>query len=214
MASSETRPRGRSRRRAAQMAAAVIGPVLGGLGLTACTPPTGCTTNPSGSPVIVGPGQTVCLINVTVPGAVIVRPGGTLFMDGATVKGGVSGDGATSVTMCGSTVKGAVTMRGATGFLLLGGPDLAQLLQQEDTPCRPNTLLGGVTLAGNHSSVVLDGNQISGGVAVASNTGNPLLIGGNTIRGSLACSGNASPPFTFGPPNTVSGAETGQCAGL
>jgi hypothetical protein len=81
--------------------------------------------------------------------------------------------------------------------------------------------------------------QINGGLTVNDNTlgdTDAIEIGTNVIHGSLACSGNALDPAVppdlnpadhapngtptnffdgFGPnPNSVSGPETGQCAGL
>jgi len=78
-------------------------------------------------------------------------------------------------------------------------------------------------------------NHVNGGVSVTNNTlGDPdaIEIGLNVIHGGLACSGNqrdpASPILPLGVggvptnsfdgspanPNTVTGPETGQCAGL
>jgi hypothetical protein len=209
----DAQPRARSRRRlGASLVGLVAAPVLGGLGLTACTPPPGCTFNPSGSSVVVGPTQTVCLTNVTYPGAVIVRPGGTLFMDTATVGGSVTSDGASSVTICGSTVKGAVTANRTQGGVVVGFPIPSGPPGSE---CAPNTIGGAVTLNSNQLFVSLGGNQIAGRVEANNNNMQIVTaIFGNTIRGSLSCTGNNPPPSNFGIPNTVSGARTGQCASL
>jgi hypothetical protein len=96
---------------------------------------------------------------------------------------------------------------------------------------------GGASIVGLHTCWMgFIANQVNGGVTINNNTmGDPdaIEIGLNTIHGGLACSGNLRDPnshilpddgsggvptnsFDGSPPNpnTVTGQETGQCAGL
>ena len=58
------------------------------------------------------------------------------------------------------------------------------------------------------------GNHIQGTATFNHNTGGATVtVGGNTITGSLSCSANSA-VTNDGSPNTVTGARTGQCAGL
>ena len=59
----------------------------------------------------------------------------------------------------------------------------------------------------------LGNNTISGQISLLDNAGN-VGVEGNVIGGSLACFGNVPAPDNGSNPNTVSGAERGQCTGL
>jgi hypothetical protein len=61
------------------------------------------------------------------------------------------------------------------------------------------------------SSVEFDTNLINGGLDLFNN--GPVEVEANDIQGPLNCSGNTSVTNDV-QPNSVTGPETGQCAGL
>ena len=67
--------------------------------------------------------------------------------------------------------------------------------------------MGEVTLSGN--------TQVSANERFSRLAGEygPILAG-NRVIGSASCTGNSSDASDFGAENTVSGAKSGQCAGL
>ena len=108
-------------------------------------------------------------------------------------------------------MSGAVNISGATKFVLIGDPG--------DDGCAGNTFRRGVTLSANAGGVELGHNHVTGTVSVTGTTGHgPAIedvgteIEANTIGGALACSGNTPVATNGGQPNTVSGAESGECS--
>jgi hypothetical protein len=179
-----------------------------------------------------------CNVFVTVSGGIRVQQQGVLYFGNGpgtgcpssndVVNGGITAVGADTVVVHGTTINGR--------FSAIGGGGGTSCNPTADSPFSPYTDIedsavnGGATYSGiNTCWMGFIRNQVSGTVKVVNNTmGDPdaIEIGLNTINGSLACSGNAlafpgpggvptnsfdgSPPN----PNTVTGAETGQCAGL
>lgn len=177
-----------------------------------------CRTNLTGrinGGLEVGPGST-CLNGATVHGAVKVEPGGALSVTNSTLHGGVHADGALALTVCASTVHGAIHADRTMGFVLLGdaGDDGAPV-------CSGNSFDGSVSLDGTLGQFEVGGNTIHGSLRLSNTSG----VGpdqetlapeteANVIKGSLDCTGNVPAPTNDGLPNSVTGASTGQCAGL
>jgi hypothetical protein len=76
-------------------------------------------------------------------------------------------------------------------------------------------------LLDNQHAVEVGANHIEGNLTVSGTSGTgPFAedsraeIEHNVIRGALVCSGNVPAPTNDGQPNTVTGARSGQCAGL
>lgn len=160
------------------------------------------------------------------------------------VAGGIVGLGANSVVIHGASISGGLSLNGGGGGnsyneffcndAVIGGVDAGfpPFSDVEDSQIN-----GGASIVGLHTCWMgFISNQVSGGAAINNNTmGDPdaIEVGLNTIRGSLACSGNLRDPnshifpddgsggvptnsFDGSPPNpnSVTGPETGQCAGL
>jgi hypothetical protein len=109
--------------------------------------------------------------------------------------------------------RGSVSVSNATGFVVIGDPG--------DDGCAGNVVSGAITLTHNQGDVEVQVNRIGGtlGVTDTSGTGpfpddTQAEIVNNIVSGALSCSGNVPPPTNRSQPNLVSGAKTGQCAGL
>ena len=172
---------------------------------------------------VVVPNDGVCLSDgpVTIRGGVFVQQGGTLVFGSeenpvptATISGGVHATDAMNVQIHFSTINGGIDIQGGSGPF--GGPFEVTWNTIEDS-----TVNGGYTEVGYngfwngfirntvHGSVTLIGNT------VADPDGNEVVT--NTIYGNLNCVGNDPAPQvgdSEGSPNNVTGAKTGQCAGL
>jgi hypothetical protein len=153
------------------------------------------------------------------------------------VGGGITATGADSVVIHGTTINGPLTVQGGGGApscIPNGRFPFAPYFNIEAS--RVN---GGVSFTGiNTCWIGIIQTQINGGAQVSNNETSDtdaIEIGLNSIHGGLSCAGNflnpAVPKDTttpgagngaptnffdgFGPnPNTVTGAETAQCAGL
>ncbi len=154
------------------------------------------------------------------------------------VSGGITAVGADTVVVHGTTINGTFTMQGGGGAAscrpIANFPFSPPYFNVEDS--RVN---GGFSLTGvNTCWIGIIRNQVNGGGQVSNNETSDtdaIEIGLNSIHGGLSCVGNTLNPAVpadtttpgagngaptnffdgFGPnPNTVTGAETGQCAGL
>jgi hypothetical protein len=168
--------------------------------------------------------------NDMVNGGIVGQGATSVVVHGTRINGGFSlsgGGGGNSYTLfpppeglfCSDVVVGGVDV----------GPPFSDV---EDSQIN-----GGASIVGlNTCWMGFISNQVNGGVTINNNTmGDPdaIEIGLNTIHGGLACSGNLRDPnshilpddgsggvptnsFDGSPPNpnTVTGQETGQCAGL
>jgi hypothetical protein len=153
-----------------------------------------------------------------------------------TVNGGLYANGADEVVVHGATING--------GFTVVNGGGAASCDSTARFPFGPytnledSTINGGVTVSGlNTCWIGVIRNNINGVMHVDNNETSDtdaIEINTNTINGGLACSGNfLNPAVTPDPtpnapngvptnfadfagpfPNTVTGAETGQCTGL
>ena len=179
-----------------------------------------------------------CNVSLNVSGGVRVGQGGALYLgNGAgtgcpssndVVNGGITASGAESLVVHGTTVNGGITMRGGGGGTDCQPTDASPFAPYTDV--EDTQVNGGISVTGLSTCWLgLIRDAVKGTMSVNDNTmGDPdaIEIGLNTIQGTLACSGNAlafpgpggvptnsfdgSPPN----PNAVTGAETGQCAGL
>jgi hypothetical protein len=157
----------------------------------------------------------------TIRGGLFIGSGATFVLgdeehpgDNGTITGGVHAAGAASVQIHFMHVSGGVDIHGGAGPF--GGPFGITWNAIED-----NWINGGATVEGydgfwfgfirNHvkGTVNLNGNVLTDSDA------NEYVT--NVIQGSLKCSGNSPAPQigdSEGSPNQVTGAKTGQCAGL
>jgi len=171
-----------------------------------------------------------CDRSVTVSGGVRVGDGATLILGdsaegtgcaGATtvIRGGLRGHGAGTVVIHGATIHGGMTTSG-------GGLPICN--EQTFAPCYFSALEdshvnGGVSITGYTGFWLgLARNHVNGRVTLRDNVladPDAMEVLSNTIHGTLACSGNSPVPTNLAdghpvPPNSVTGRETGQCAGL
>lgn len=179
-----------------------------------------------------------CNVFVNVSGGVRVGQGGALYFgNGAgtgcpssndVVNGGITASDAESLVVHGTTVNGGITMLGGGGGTDCNSTDASPFAPYTDV--EDSQVNGGIAVSGLSTCWLgVIRVAVNGTMNVNDNTmGDPdaIEIGLNNIHGTLACSGNAlafpgpggvptnsfdgSPPN----PNTVTGAETGQCAGL
>lgn len=180
----------------------------------------------------------LCNVFVNVSGGVRVQQDGALYFGNGpgtncpssndVVNGGVTAASADTVVIHGTTINGGFSVEGGGG-----GTDCAPTAASPFGPytdVEDSRINGGASISG--LSTCWAGfirNQVNGTVSVTDNTmGDPdaIEIGLNVIHGALACSGNSlafpgtggvpTNSFDGSPPNanTVTGMESGQCAGL
>ena len=151
------------------------------------------------------------------------------------VHGGLTANQALAVIIHGTTIDGGFSVQGGGGGTACDfSQPFVPFTNMEDTRINGGALLSGLSTCW----IGIIRVEINGGMSVTNNTlGDPdaIEIGNNVIRGGLACSGNhldpAVPPDLITPgagngaptnffdgsgpnPNSVTGHETGQCAGL
>jgi hypothetical protein len=195
-------------------------------GSTTCTD----TLAPGSYGRVVVPAGAVCIIGagpVAIRGGLYVEPGATfIFGDeesplvNATITGGVHATNAGSVQIHFSTISGGIDVHGGAGPD--GGPfDFGGGFRPTWNTFEDDQINGSVTIEGyNGFWQGFFRNTVNGTVNFNDNTvvdpdGNELQT--NRIHGSLNCSGNTPKPQqgdSEGSPNSVTGAKTGQCAGL
>jgi hypothetical protein len=168
-----------------------------------------------------------CSAQIAVSGGVAVEPGGLLNLGGSlhsgcsgntdtVVTGGIAADHPTALVVHGSSITGGVVVAGSGSAPVCG---VGHFVAVEDSQ-----VSGGMSILGLDSCWFgLARDQISGTVRLDGNTfldPDAMEILSNSINGKLECLGN-SPVATNifdapGPsePNTVTGAETGECVGL
>jgi hypothetical protein len=186
---------------------------------------TTCTgTLASGSyKKVVVPDGAACFAEapVTIRSGLFIGSGATFVLgdeeqpgDNGTISGGVHANGAMNVQIHFMTINGGLDIHGGAGPA--GGPFDITWNAIED-----NQINGGVTVEGyNGFWFGFIRNHVSGSVNLNDNVlvdpdGNEYVT--NVIHGNLNCSGNSPAPQvgdSEGSPNQVSGATTGQCAGL
>jgi len=220
------------------------GTYLGLVVTGSCTIPDGASVRVVGGLTVGSTGfldASSCSAHLAVTGGVQVESGGLLYLGGSqgsgcggnsdtVVNGGVSGDHPTALVVHGTRINGGFTVVGSGSPPVCG---IGHYVAIEDS-----TVNGSVSLSGtNICWIGVIRNTINGLTHIDNNETmdtDAIEVGLNTINGGLACSGNfhnpAVPPdttpgapngvptnfFDFaGPfPNTVRGAETGQCVGL
>ena len=190
-----------------------------------------------GTPGMSAKGAQPCNVFVSVAGGVEVGTNATLFLgNGAgthcsssndVVNGGLTAIGASTVVVHGSTINGGMSVEGGGGTSC--SPTAASPVGAY-TDVEDSAVNGAVSFSDVSTCWMgFIRNMDNGTVSITNNTmsdPDAIEIGLNDIHGSLACSGNAlafpgaggvptnsfdgSPPN----PNTVTGSETGQCAGL
>lgn len=132
-------------------------------------------------------------------GKLSLTEGRTCLVD-ATVNGTLNvGEGA-QLTVIDSVITGSLAAEGAVALC--------------------GTTVSGSTSLANAESVRIGattslcaGSELRGSVQITGTSG-VFTVAESTIRGALACSGNALDPSTRNTENTITGAATGQCAGL
>ena len=172
---------------------------------------------------VVVPADAVCLSNgpVTIRGGLYIEQGATFVLGSeespvgtGTINGGVHATDAMSVQIHFTTINGGIDVHGGSGPF--GGPFDVTWNTIEDS-----SIHGNVTISGyNGFWMGFIRNDVRGSVNLNDNIladldGNEYVT--NTIHGSLHCSGNSPAPQvgdSEGESNVVTGAKTGQCAGL
>jgi hypothetical protein len=193
---------------------------------TTCTD----TLAPGTYGTVVVPAGATCIISegpITIRGGLVVETG-AIFIFGdeslpdvnATINGGVVSLNANSVQIHFSTINGGVDLEGGSGPF--PGPfDFGDGFQPTWNTLEDNQINGAVKINGyNGFWQGFIRNQVNGSVTFDDNTvldpdGNEFVT--NEIHGSLSCSGNDPAPQvgdSEGSPNSVSGNENGQCAGI
>ena len=188
-------------------------------GVTTCNGELGAGTYKR----VVVPADAVCLSNgpVTIRGGLYIEQDATFVLgseenpvDTGTINGGVHATDAMSVQIHFTTINGGIDVHGGSGPF--GGPFDVTWNTIEDS-----SIHGGVTISGyNGFWMGFIRNDVRGSVNLNDNVlvdedGNEYVT--NTIHGSLHCSGNSPAPQvgdSEGESNVVTGAKTGQCAGL
>lgn len=151
------------------------------------------------------------------------------------VRGGLRASSPLAVVVHGTRIDGGFVVAGGGGGTGCGPATVGgiELPFPPYTDVEDTAINGGASISGMSTCWMgFIRNQVAGGVQINDNTlGDPdaIEVGLNTISGNLACAGNALDPalggipggvptnsFDGSPPNpnTVSGRETGQCAGL
>ena len=172
---------------------------------------------------VVVPEGATCLSDgpVTIRGGLSIEPGATFVLGSeenpgntGTISGGVHATDPASVQIHFTTINGGVDVQGGSGPF--GGPFEITWNAIED-----NRINGGATVEGyNGFWFGFIRNHVNGSVSLNNNVladpdANEYVT--NTIHGSLNCAGNSPAPQTGdseGSQNEVTGAKTGQCAGL
>jgi hypothetical protein len=186
---------------------------------------TSCTSflAPGTYQKVVVPADAVCFSDgpVTIRNGLFIESGATFVLgsedapgDNGTISGGVHATNAASVQIHFMTINGGIDVHGGSGPF--GGPFGVTWTTIEDSQIN-----GAVTVDGYNG--LWEGfirNNVNGSVnlnnnVLADSDGNEYVT--NTIQGSLNCSGNSPSPQvgdSEGESNQVTGAKTGQCAGL
>ena len=172
---------------------------------------------------VVVPEGATCLSDgpVTIRGGLSIEPGATFVLGSeenpgntGTISGGVHATDPASVQIHFTTINGGLDVQGGSGPF--GGPFEITWNAIED-----NRINGGATVEGyNGFWFGFIRNHVNGSVSLNNNVladpdANEYVT--NTIHGSLNCTGNSPAPQTGdseGSQNEVTGAKTGQCAGL
>jgi hypothetical protein len=144
-----------------------------------------CTVNVTGNHIgaLIASGDSTCVLDASVTGAIVVSPGASLAVINSTVNGSINtpGDPGT-VEICGSKfVGGAVDVMHAQGLVIIGDPG--------DANCAVNNIAGALVLEGNSHGVMAIGNTVGNMVDSANSgpgpyPGDSSSVSGNT-RGSL-----------------------------
>jgi hexosaminidase len=181
--------------------------------------PTLCTATVTSSVnggLVVPMNQRYCLLGAHIHGSMAVQPGAEVILEGATIDGGFSSDEATEVRICGSRVNGPTTVSNGGGTVLIGAD-----VDDGTTYCPADVLHGPLTISSNEAGIEVEGGWITGPVTVTNNTGSAFHgsdagaeIEASYITGPLTCTGNTPAPTNDGLKDTVTGPETGQCAGF
>ena len=184
-------------------------------GLETLTQNVACTRTITGrvNGAIIASGDSTCIINATVNGAVLGHAGTAIFIGNSSVSGSVLLDQSTLVGVCGSRVDGSVQISRSSRFVVIGDPG--------DDNCAADTIGGAFALSQNHGGLEMVNGTVGGSMQVSGNSGTGPFpedvtteLENNTVRGALNCSGNVPPPSNDGQPNHVSGPRAGQCATL
>jgi hypothetical protein len=172
---------------------------------------------------VVVPAGATCLSEgpVTIRGGLFIGSGATFVLGSeespgstGTISGGVHATDPASVQIHFARINGGVDVQGGSGPF--GGPFDITWNAIED-----NRINGGATVEGyNGFWFGFIRNHVNGSVNLNNNVltdedGNEYVT--NTIHGSLNCAGNSPAPQigdSEGSANQVTGAKTGQCAGL
>lgn len=135
------------------------------------------TGNHPGS--VIASGDSTCIVNATVGGAVVVPAGTSLAVVNSTVHGSINAPSqAGHIEVCGSTlVGGSVTVGNAAGLVIVGDPG--------DANCAVNTIGGTLSLENNTHGVEAIGNTVANLVVFGNSGPGPYPGDVTTISGNI-----------------------------
>lgn len=175
---------------------------------------------------------------VTISGGAVVGSGATFIFGCAPsfgcanttndrINGGIVANQPLAMIFHGNTINGGISVRGGGGGITCDPNPLLTAILGSDVPAystfEDNLINGRLSVSGLQSCWFgLARNHVNGTVTLVNNTfadTDAMEILSNTIHGSLACSTNSPVPTNIADgialePNTVTGNESGQCAGL
>lgn len=124
-----------------------------------------CTVNITGNhpAALIASGDSTCVVNATLGGAIVVPKGTSLAVIDSTVGGSINATNMdNAVEVCGSHVGGAVTIMNAKGLVIVGDPG--------DANCAVNVISGTLMLRNNNHGVEAIGNTV-GSQLISGNSG-------------------------------------------
>jgi hypothetical protein len=160
--------------------------------------------------------QRYCPLGAHIHGSMAVQPGAEVIPRRHDRDGGFRSNGAAEVRICATGINGPTSVQNGGGTVLIGAD-----IDDGTTYCPADVLHGPLTISSNQAGIEVEGGWITGPVTVTNNEG-PAFRGSDAgaeieashITGPLTCTGNTPAPMNDGLKDTVTGPETGQCAGF
>jgi hypothetical protein len=139
-----------------------------------------CTVNVTGNHpgALIASGDSTCVVNATVGGAIIVPKGTSLAVINSTIGGSISAPNrANAIEVCGSRfIGGSITIMNAQGMVIVGDPG--------DVNCAGNTVGGTLVLRNNTHGVEAIGNTVGGLVSSGNSGPGPFPRDTSSVRGN------------------------------
>jgi hypothetical protein len=192
-------------------------------------PTINCTTTITGpitfGAVVVPPGASCSLVDVTVTGSVAVLPGGGLFVVGSTIEGSLNSARGRYIAIGNLREFGGPSQISQIwGSVSISGTTSTPGFPTKNVICDSTFVAGTVQLTSNRAPFAVgtdpdcfypgtspSGDTIEHSLQITSTAGQ-VTVYNDLIDGSLACTSNVPTPLGSG--NTVLGGESGQCTGF